>query len=67
MAKKKTEATPVEAIAESTKPVRLDLSPETHRLLRLIAAFHGQSMASFARDLVDNQVRDEAKQRGIKP
>lgn len=67
MARKKTEAKPVEAIAEVTKPVRLDLSAETHRLLRLVAAFHGQSMASFARDLVENHVRNEASERGIKP
>lgn len=67
MAKKKTGAKPVQATADAIKPVRLDLSSETHRLLRLVSAIHGKSMASYARDLVENHVREETKRRGIKP
>ena len=36
------------ATAEEIKPVRLDLGPETHRQLRVVAAENGMSMASFA-------------------
>lgn len=67
MAKKKAEAKPVEAIAETTKPVRLDLSPRTHRLLRKVAADEGVSMAAYAREGLSKLVEDEAKKRGIKP
>lgn len=66
MGKKKSGGEPVEATAESTKPVRLDLSEEAHRLLRLVGAYHGKSMASYARDLVEKHVREEAERRGIK-
>ena len=34
------------------KPVRLDLPPEIHRLLRLAAADSEISMASYARDVL---------------
>lgn len=52
---------------ELTNPVRLDLSPETHRLLRRVAADEDKSMAAYARDLLESHLKDEAKRRGIKP
>lgn len=67
MAKKKTGAKKVEATIEATKPVRLDVPIEDHQLLRFTAAINGKSMASFARDVVVEYVRAEAKRRGIKP
>ncbi len=49
----------MEATAIRTKPVRLDLSPETHRKLRLVAAENGKPMAVYARDLVEQCVEKE--------
>ena len=48
------------------KPVRVELSPDVHRLLRKVAADVGISMAAFARDAVIKVIREEAKARGIK-
>jgi predicted HicB family RNase H-like nuclease len=48
------------------KAVRLDLTPEVHRLLRMAAADEGVSMAAYARTLLERHVREEAKRRGIK-
>jgi predicted HicB family RNase H-like nuclease len=69
MAKKKREETPpmpAEATEAETKPVRLDIPRDVHRLLRLLAADDEVSMASFAREALSKYVRDEAKRRGIK-
>ena len=67
MARKRPEKAKVPATVEApTKPVRLDLDPETHRLLRLVAAADDKSMAAFARDLVAVSVREEAKRRGFR-
>jgi hypothetical protein len=56
------------ATAQQTehKAVRLDLTPEAHRLLRMVAAHAGLSMAAYARDSLERLVREEAKRRGIK-
>ena len=48
------------------KPVRLDLTPEAHRLLRVIASMEDKSMSAFARDHVEEFVRIEAERRGIR-
>ena len=48
------------------KPVRLDLSEDVHRLLRLVAADEGMSMAAYARDAFELHLRAEANKRGIK-
>lgn len=67
MARKRQEKEDVIAPAETKlRPVRLDLSPETHRLLRLVAADQEVSMAAFARDFLESHLKDEAKRRGIK-
>jgi predicted DNA-binding protein len=65
MAKKKVEKTVMPAIAEEvkTKPVRLDLSPELHRMLRVVAAEQGKPMAVFARDVVERTVREMHSKR----
>ena len=58
MAKKKTE--PPKRLATAgpkTKPVRLDLTPEVHQMLRVVAAVQGQPMAVFARRVVEQTVR----------
>jgi hypothetical protein len=67
MARKKSEKKVMPSTAgPKLVPVRLGLTPEEHRLLRLVAADDNRSMASFARLLVARGVREEAKQRGIK-
>jgi hypothetical protein len=65
MARKQPEkkAMPVEV---KPRPVRLDLPPEIHRLLRRVAADGDKSMANYVRDLVVEHVQTEAKRRGIK-
>lgn len=67
MARKRAEEPKVPEIAEpQTKPVRLDLDPETHRLLRRVAADEDKSMAAYAREAISAHLREEAKRRGIK-
>lgn len=68
MARKRTEtaAMPAAPAEIKTKPVRLDLEPDVHRLLRLVAADEEVSMASYARDVLERVLRDEAKKRSIK-
>lgn len=65
MARKVGKKMPATAKPE-VKAVRLDLTPEAHRLLRMVAAHEGLSMASYARTLLERHVREEAKRRGIK-
>jgi plasmid stability protein len=66
MARKKPEKTEMPATETETKPVRVDLPPDVHRLLRLVAADEGVSMAAYARDSLEQSVRAEAKRRGLK-
>ena len=72
MAKKKNEASPVEVVVEpidktrgELKPVRLDLPSDIHRMLRLVAAHDGVSMASYARDALAAHLATEIKRRGL--
>jgi plasmid stability protein len=71
MARKKTEAKPMPTATASasagTKPVRLDLPADVHRLLRLVSAHADQSMASYARHILASALRDDAKRKGIRP
>jgi plasmid stability protein len=68
MARVRTKKTAMEAIADvKTKPVRVDLSPEVHRLLRLVAADSDMSMAAYARDFLERHLKAEAKSRNIRP
>jgi hypothetical protein len=63
MAKKKTESKEMAAIAEPVvKPVRLDLSPELHQMLRVVAAEAGSPMSVYARDIVEKTVRGRYKE-----
>jgi hypothetical protein len=65
MARKKSEQPKVPALAEpKTKPVRLDLEPELHQMLRVVAAESGKPMAVFARELVEETVRRLYGERG---
>lgn len=69
MARKKEEPKEMPAVAPEkteTKPVRLDLSLRSHRLLRLIAAQHDKSMAAFAKETLDETLERLAKELGIK-
>lgn len=63
MARKRVEK-PI--VVAATRPVRLDLEPEVHRLLRLVAADSEQSMASYAREVLHRHLRGEAERRGIR-
>jgi hypothetical protein len=67
MARKQAGKKDMNAAPEAAlKSVRLDLTPEVHRLLRLVAADEDTSMASYARDSLEKLLRAEAKARGIK-
>ena len=63
MAKKKSEAKDVPTVA-STKPVRLELPPDMHRLLRLAAANAEVSMASYVRDIVEAHLKAKKPKGG---
>jgi plasmid stability protein len=60
---RKREAKPMPAIEapSEVKAVRLELTPELHQQLRVVAAQHGQSMASYVRTLV---MRELTKPKG---
>lgn len=45
------------ATEAKTKPVRLDLDPDVHQMLRVVAAEAGKPMAVFAREVVETTVR----------
>jgi len=61
MARKKA-GTKMPATAEvKTKPVRVDLTPEDHHLLRKRAADANMSMAAFARMVLIKLLRGGAK------
>jgi hypothetical protein len=67
MARPKKRGKDMQATEVQTKPVRLDLDPETHRKLRVVAAEEGKPMAVFARDVVAEEVeRRYAALRGKK-
>jgi hypothetical protein len=57
---------PTETTEADTRPVRLDIPRDVHRLLRLLAADAEVSMASYAREALGKHVREEAKRKGIK-
>jgi plasmid stability protein len=61
MAKKKVEKPEAD---EKRQPVRVDLDPETHKMLRVVAAEAGLSMSAFARQLVEQTVRERYGKRG---
>lgn len=66
MARKRAEKSMPAEATEQTHAVRLDLPTRAHKLLRLIAAYEGSSMATHARDIISRYLEDEAKRRGIK-
>jgi predicted HicB family RNase H-like nuclease len=56
--KTNTEKEAVPSVADpKTKPVRLDLEPDVHQMLRVVAAEQGKPMAVFAREVVEETVR----------
>ena len=68
--KKKAEGVPMNTQEgappqEKGKLVRLELSPEVHDLLWVVASFHRMSMAQFARFAVEQAVRGEIKKHGL--
>ena len=50
-----------------TMPVRLDLPPNLHRLLRIVSSYRNESMASAARNLLADALEEEARKYGVKP
>jgi predicted DNA-binding protein len=59
MARKKSEQPKIPPTAEPiTKPVRLDLQPDVHQMLRVVAAERGKPMAVFAREVIERAVRE---------
>ena len=66
MAKKQAEPKMPATAEPKLKPVRLDLTENAHRLLRVISSMDGKSMSAFARDHIEEFVVVEAKRRGIK-
>jgi hypothetical protein len=63
MARKKPEPKDVPAVAEpSVKPVRLDLAPDLHQMLRVVAAEEGMPMSVYARDVLERTVRERYKE-----
>jgi hypothetical protein len=66
MAKKRKEPEMPALVEPKLKPVRLDLTEEAHRLLRVISSMEGKSMSAYARDHVEEFVRAESKRRGVK-
>jgi plasmid stability protein len=60
MARKK-EIKPMVATEPKLQAVRLELAPEIHLQLRVIAAQHGKSMAAYVRELV---IQDLARKKG---
>lgn len=64
MARKKTETPEMPAVAEpKLKPVRLDLTAEEHKILRVQAALSDMSMAAYAR----KALVEALKAKGAKP
>jgi plasmid stability protein len=50
--KREVKPVPATEAPSEVKAVRLELTPELHQQLRVVAAQHGQSMASYVRTLV---------------
>jgi hypothetical protein len=61
MGRKKIEVPEADA---KKQPVRLDLDPEVHRMLRVVAAEAGQPMSVYAKALVERTVREQYGKRG---
>jgi predicted HicB family RNase H-like nuclease len=59
----KTEGKPMNAVGVELKAVRLELSAETHRALRIEAAKQDTSMAALVRGLVEEHL---AKRKATK-
>ena len=55
------------AVFEKTVAVRLDMPEKVHKLLRMVAASEGKSMAAYCRDVIVQNVTDKARQKRIKP
>lgn len=52
------ETTIVDMMRPARPPVRLDLPPDLHQMLRVVAAEQGKPMAVFAREIVEKTVRE---------
>lgn len=52
MARKRPEKEMPATAEPKTKPVRLDLPPDVHHMLRIVAAEEAKPMAVFAREIV---------------
>jgi predicted DNA-binding protein len=52
---------PMKRTKAKTKPVRLDLSPEDHEILKTICKLKGKTMAGYVRWLVERRIRNFRK------
>ena len=57
------EGKPVNASGTALKAVRLELTPETHKRLRIEAARQDMSMAALVRGLVEGYLADLTKRK----
>jgi predicted HicB family RNase H-like nuclease len=64
--KKSDEGKPVDATGIEMKAVRVEISPEMHRLLRRVAAADDMSMAAYAKERLEKIIREDAKRKEIK-
>jgi hypothetical protein len=64
--REKAMGTTTTAGGAATKPVRVELDRDLHRLLRKVAADEGVSMAAFVRQTVERVVREEFQRRGLR-
>jgi hypothetical protein len=55
--KRNTEGKMMNATGEALKPIRLDLTAEMHKRLRIQAAKEDKSMAALARELVEEGLK----------
>ena len=58
---------PVDAVGTELKSVRLELTPETHKALRIAAANADKSMAAVVRDLVEGFLAGQSETRKKAP
>lgn len=66
MAKKRSPKKMQAVALPKPQPVRVDLDPKVHHLLRQVAAKDNMSMSKFARMMLTNIVVERAEKEGIK-
>jgi hypothetical protein len=62
MSRKTVKETPMNVVGVELRAVRLELSPEVHRELRIEAAKADMSMSALVRELVENYLAKKTKE-----